>query len=53
MSITQPKLSKITRVPLREVWAHEALDFTNWLALPENLEELGDAIGIEIMDART
>ena len=29
------QVSKITRVPLREVWKHEAYDFTQWRqALP-------------------
>ena len=32
--------SKLEKVDLREVWKHEALDFTNWLAKPENLELL-------------
>ena len=42
------KLSKLEKVDLREVWKHEALDFTNWLAQPENLESLSDEIGIDI-----
>lgn len=42
------QLSKLTKVDLREVWKHEALDFTNWLAKPENLEMLSDEIGIDI-----
>ena len=42
------KLSKLKKVDLREVWRHEALDFTNWLAKPENLESLSDEIGIDI-----
>lgn len=33
---------------MREVWKHESLDFTNWLAGPENLELLSDEIGIDI-----
>jgi hypothetical protein len=41
-------LSKLEKVDLREVWKHEALDFTNWLAQPENLELLSDEIGIDI-----
>ena len=42
------KLSKLEKVDLREVWKHEALDFTNWLARPENLELLSDEIGVDI-----
>lgn len=42
------KLSKLHKVDLREVWKHEALDFTNWLAKDENLELLSDEIGIDI-----
>ena len=41
-------LSKLEKINLREVWKHEALDFTNWLAKPENLELLSDEIGIDI-----
>lgn len=33
---------------LREVWPHEALDFTPWLAEEENLALLADAVGLEI-----
>ncbi|MCA9039266.1 MAG: DUF4268 domain-containing protein [Planctomycetaceae bacterium] len=47
------KLAKIEFVELREVWKHEALDFTNWLAEPENLELLSDEIGIEISLIKT
>ncbi len=32
------QLSKIEKVDLREIWKHEATDFTNWLAKIENLE---------------
>ncbi len=42
------KLSKINKVNLREVWKHEAKDFTNWLAKPENLEILSQEVGIDI-----
>lgn len=41
-------LSKLEKVDLREIWKHEALDFTNWLAKPENLEMLSDEIGVGI-----
>jgi hypothetical protein len=42
------KLSKLKKVDLRDVWKHEAIDFTNWLAKEENLELLSDEIGIDI-----
>jgi len=42
------ELSKLEKVDLRDVWKHEAIDFTNWLAKPENLELLSDEIGIDI-----
>lgn len=42
------QLSKLEKVDLREVWKHEATDFTNWLARPENLDLLSDEIGIDI-----
>jgi hypothetical protein len=40
------KIAKLNKVELREVWAHEAHNFTKWLAEPENLELLSDEIGI-------
>jgi len=42
------RLSKLQKVDLREVWKHEAMDFTKWLAKPENLELLSDEIGIDV-----
>ncbi len=42
------KLAKLKKVDLREVWQHEALQFTKWLAKEENLSLLSDEIGIEI-----
>jgi len=47
------QLSKLEKVDLREVWKHEALDFTNWLAKQENLELLSDEIGIDIALVQT
>lgn len=41
-------LGKISKVDLRKAWGHEAADFTNWLAEPENLSLLSDEIGIDI-----
>jgi len=42
------QLSKLTKIELRDVWPHEALDFTKWLALEENLDALSEEIGIDI-----
>jgi len=42
------KLGKLQKIPLRDAWKHEALNFTNWLAEPENLQLLSDEIGIDI-----
>ena len=41
-------LGKLRRVELREVWEHEARDFSAWLVQPENLILLSEQIGIEI-----
>ena len=41
-------LSKLTKVELRDVWGHEAIDFTKWLAQEENLGLLSDEIGLDI-----
>lgn len=47
------KLAKLERVDLRAVWSHEEHDFTRWLAQPENLSALGDALGTDIVLVRT
>lgn len=44
------KLGKIKRVnDLRSVWHHEAKDFSKWLAQENNLLQLSEAIGINIV----
>jgi len=42
-------IGKIQRLTLREVWKHEALDFTTWLQ--ENLDVLNEAIGTTLVTA--
>lgn len=51
-TMTKP-LSKLNRVELRDVWGHEALDFTKWLSQQENLDALAEEIGVDIKLIRT
>ena len=46
-------LSKLNKVELRDVLGHEAIDFTNWLAQQENLNSLGNEIGVDIKLIKT
>jgi len=46
-------LSKLNKVELRDVWGHEAIDFTNWLAQQENLDALSEEIGIDVKLIKT
>ena len=40
------KIGRIQRVGLREVWSHEALDFTTWLE--ENIDVLAEAMDLKL-----
>jgi hypothetical protein len=42
-------VGKIQRVPLREVWKHEAHNFTTWLQ--ENLDVVNDALNLSLSNA--
>lgn len=42
------ELGKLEKVELRDIWKHEALDFTRWLAKKENIALLSKEIGIDI-----
>jgi len=46
-------LAKLKKVELRDVWGHEALDFTTWLAQKENLDLLSEEIGVDIKLIKT
>lgn len=48
-----PTLGRLTRHDPRTAWASEALNFTPWLALPENIALLGEALGLKLeLEAR-
>lgn len=48
------ELGRLESVPLRDLWPHEANDFTPWLALPENLALLAKTLSLgELGDVRT
>lgn len=42
-------IGKLTRVPLRKVWKHEAIDFTVWIR--DNLEVLNEVTGLSLTSA--
>lgn len=42
------KLGRLEKVELRDIWKTEASNFTPWLAKEENLNLLGDTIGIDL-----
>ena len=42
------EISKLQRVPLREVWKHEAYDFTQWLE--QNIDVLNDVLDLTLVN---
>ena len=42
---------RLTPVPLREMWLHEAADFTPWLA--DNIDLLGEALDMVFEEVTT
>lgn len=42
------QLGRLESIPLREAWEHEASQFTPWLAQPDNIALLSEALGIEL-----
>lgn len=49
---TSIKLSKISKVDLRDCWKNEATDFTPWLASEENIALLADALGMNELEVK-
>ncbi|MEY2341631.1 DUF4268 domain-containing protein [Acidithiobacillus sp. IBUN Pt1247-S3] len=46
--MTTPQIGKLQRVPLREVWRHEAKDFTQWLQ--DNMDVLNSVLDITLVN---
>ncbi len=46
--MNSPAIGKLQRVPLREVWEHEAYDFTNWLQ--DNIDVLNTALDLNLVN---
>jgi hypothetical protein len=46
--MTIQNLGRLERVELRNIWFSEASDFTPWLARKENLDILGETLGIDL-----
>lgn len=47
------KLGKLQEVDIRAVWPHEQYDFSKWLAMEENIKELGDELNLSLTDVET
>ena len=47
------KLGKLQEVDIRTVWKHEQYDFSKWLAMEENIRELGDTLNLSLTDVET
>ena len=47
------KLGKLKEVDIRDVWKHEQYGFSSWLAHEENIVELGDILGLNLVDVQT
>ena len=41
-----PEFGKIKKLNIRDIWQHEAHNFTPWLA--ENLDKLGESVGMDL-----
>jgi hypothetical protein len=41
-----PDFGNIQKINIREIWQHEAQNFTPWLA--KNLEKLGESVGMDL-----
>lgn len=47
------ELGKLQEVDIRKVWSHEQYGFSAWLAKDENIKELGDILGLSLVNVET
>lgn len=47
--MTNVILGTLEKVETREIWKNEATDFTPWLAKQENIDRLGELIGMDLV----
>lgn len=43
-------LGRLKEVDIRELWAHEQYNFSNWLAKEKNIELLNETVGLTLID---
>jgi hypothetical protein len=46
--MSDTRIGRLERVPLRKIWEHEAYDFTQWLQ--ENIEALNEALDLSLVN---
>lgn len=44
------RFERLEEVNIRDLWKHEQYDFSDWLSKEENIEMLGDEIGLTLTD---
>lgn len=47
------ELGKIEEVDLRDIWKNEQYDFSKWLASEDGLNQLGDILGLSLVEPET
>lgn len=47
------ELGILHEIDVREIWAHEQYDFSQWLSSPENIKLLGDTLNLSLSDIET
>ena len=47
------ELGKLKEINVRKVWGHEQYGFSAWLSKEENIKELGEVLGLNLIDVET